>query len=62
MKKSLILLSIVFFISSCALFKPAPKVEVEPEMTEEELRLAEAENYVSDGISYHHAGNDSMAV
>lgn len=62
MKKSLILLGIVFFISSCALFKPAPKEEVEPEMTEEELRLTEAENYVSDGISYHHAGNDSMAV
>lgn len=61
-------LMIILLVSSCAWFRTAPKEKIPEETTKEELRaeeemlLAKAENYVSDGINYYQAGNDSLAV
>jgi Flp pilus assembly protein TadD len=63
MKRWIICTSFLFLVYSCSLFKTAPKElpPEEPKPTPEQI-LAEAENYVVDGISYYNAGNDSMAV
>lgn len=57
----------MILLSSCAWFTSKPKVEEakKPPASEDimapEVR-AKAENYVSDGISYHQNGKDSLAV
>ncbi|HGY55530.1 MAG TPA: tetratricopeptide repeat protein [Caldithrix abyssi] len=63
MQRIVSLFFILVLLTSCAWFKSEPK-ESESETTaeSEEMRLAEAENYVSDGISYFQAGDDSMAI
>lgn len=67
MKRILIaVLSLVLF-SSCAWFTSKPIKESEkPETKSEEMIAAEieakAENYVSNGITYHQDGKDSLAV
>jgi protein O-GlcNAc transferase len=67
MKRILIaVLSLVVF-SSCAWFTSQPIKEAEkPEAKSEEMITAEieaeAENYVSNGITYHQDGKDSLAV
>lgn len=59
-------LSLLVF-SSCAWFTSKPVVETEEPKKESEAEMAarieaEAENYVSNGITYHQDGKDSMAV
>lgn len=67
MKKLIILIGFSLMVYSCAWFKTEPKVEVPDEKTTEELRaeemrLAMADNFVSDGITYYQVGKDSLAV
>jgi len=67
MKKVICLLISALVFSSCAWFTSTPKKdEVEkPPVTEEKITpeiRAEAENYVSNGITYHQNGKDSLAV
>lgn len=63
MQRIIVLFIIVLFATSCAWFKSEPKKPTEEERAgKEEMRLAEADNYVSDGISYFQAGDDSLAI
>ena len=67
MKKLIILLGLSLMVYSCAWFKTEPKIETPDEKTTEELRaeemrLAMADNLVSDGITYYQVGKDSLAV
>jgi protein O-GlcNAc transferase len=65
MKRIILFLLTMILLSSCAWFTSAPKPESETKAPETnfapELLIA-AENYVSDGITYHKNGNDSLAV
>ncbi|HID39307.1 MAG TPA: tetratricopeptide repeat protein [Calditrichaeota bacterium] len=63
MQRIITLFVIVFLATSCAWFKSEPKEpSAEQQAEKEQMRLAEAENYVSDGISYFQAENDSLAI
>ena len=63
MQRIVPLFFVLVFSSSCAWFKSEPKEPPASTPAEsEEMRLAEAENYVSDGISYFQAGDDSLAI
>jgi Flp pilus assembly protein TadD len=67
MKNYIYLILIAALLSSCAWFKSEPKQPVTSEKTAEELRaeemrLARADNLVSDGINYYQVGKDSSAV
>lgn len=67
MKHILVALIVLSVLSSCAWFtsKPVPKV-VEPKPKSESEIAAEieteAENHVSNGITYHQDGKDSLAI
>jgi len=67
MKKVLILLAVGSLMYSCAWFKTEPREHLTEEekaekLREEEMRLAMADNLVSDGINYYQLGKDSLAV
>jgi len=67
MKRIFIALVSLTVLSSCAWFtsKPAPDIE-KPELKTESEKMAEieaeAENHVSNGITYHQDGKDSLAI
>ncbi|MEJ2543564.1 MAG: tetratricopeptide repeat protein [Calditrichaceae bacterium] len=62
MKKILLIVGFGLIFASCAWFKSEPKEEMGEDIRAEEMRLAMADNLVSDGIKYYQAGNDSFAV
>lgn len=67
MKKMFILLALGTMIYSCAWFKTEPRDQLTEEeqaeyLREEEMRLARADNLVSEGINFYQLGKDSMAV
>lgn len=62
MKKAIIIMGFGLIISSCAWFVSEPKEDTTEDIRAEEMRLAMADNLVSDGIKYYQAGNDSIAV
>ena len=62
MKKAIIILGFGLIFTSCAWFASEPKKEVGEDIRAEEMRLAKADNLVSDGIKFYQAGNDSFAV
>ena len=67
MKRILITLISLSIFSSCAWFTSKPIPEAEGPMPKSESEMAaelesEAENHVSNGITYHQDGNDSLAI
>ena len=62
MKNIILILGFGLFFTSCAWFTPEPKEEMSEDIRAEEMRLAKADNLVSDGIKFYQAGNDSFAV
>jgi protein O-GlcNAc transferase len=67
MKRILIALISSSILSSCAWFtsKPIPEIEEPKPKAESEMAAeleSEAENHVSNGITYHQDGNDSLAI
>ena len=62
MKKAIIIMGFGLIFTSCAWFASEPKEDSTADIRAEEMRLAMADNLVSDGIKYYQAGNDSIAV
>ena len=67
MKRIFIALLSLSILSSCAWFTSKPALEVEEPKPKSESEIAaeletEAENHVSNGITYHQGGNDSLAI
>ena len=62
MKQYILILGVGLIFTSCAWFTSEPKEEITEDIRAEEMRLAKADNLVSDGIKFYQAGNDSFAV
>ncbi|MEJ2054066.1 MAG: tetratricopeptide repeat protein [Calditrichaceae bacterium] len=62
MKKYFVILGLGLLFTSCAWFTSESKDQGAEDIRAEEMRLAKADNLVSDGIKFYQGGKDSLAV